>query len=65
MPRRNRSPRPRRRLPFLPPEPEPTARQLAQRLVSRGLAHAAILEMGEAYVPGPRGDRPEHRGLTP
>ena len=65
MPRRNRAPLPRRRLPFLPPEPEPTARQLAQRLVSCGLASAVILEASEAYVPGPRGDRPEHRGLTP
>ncbi len=54
MPRRNRAPLPRRRLPFLPPEPEPTARQLAQRLVSRGLAVPAILEMDEAYSPSRR-----------
>ncbi len=58
MPRRNRNPRPRRRLPWLPPEPEPTARQLAQRLVSRGLAVPAILEMDEAYTPRRQEDDP-------
>jgi len=60
VPRRNRAPRPRPRLPFLPPEPgpEPTARQLAQRLVSRGLAVPAILEMDEAYTPRRQEDDP-------
>ena len=59
MPRRNRRWRPRTHAvsPLLPPEPEPTARQLAQRLVSRGLAHPAILEMGEAYTPPHQGNR--------
>ncbi len=56
MPRRNRNPRPRYRLPFLPPEPEPTPHQLAQRLVSRGLAHPVILEPAEAYTPPRQGD---------
>ncbi len=53
MPRRNRRRRPRTHAvsALLPPEPEPTARQLAQRLVSRGLAVPAILEMDEAYSP--------------
>jgi hypothetical protein len=57
MPRRNRTPRsPRRRLPFLPPEPEPTTRQLAQRLVSRGLASAVILELTEVHTPSRQRD---------
>ncbi len=56
MPRRNRRWRPRIRVAQVaPPEPEPTARQLAQRLVSRGLAVPAILEMDEAYTPRRQG----------
>ncbi len=55
MPRRNRAPRPRTRAPELaPPEPTPTPPQLAQRLVSRGLAHPRILEVSEAYAPSRR-----------
>ena len=55
MPRHNRISRHwtrRTRAPELaPPEPTPTPEQLAQRLVSRGLAHPHILEAAEAYTP--------------
>ncbi len=61
MPRRNRISRPwtrRTRVPELaPPEPTPTPPQLAQRLVSRGLAHPRILEVSEAFTPARQGDR--------
>jgi hypothetical protein len=52
VPRRNRARRPRTRAAQVtPPERQPTPPQLAQRLVSRGLALPHILEMGEAYTP--------------
>ena len=55
MPRRNRVSRPwtrrTRAAQLAPPEPPSTPPQLAQRLVSRGWAHAVILEMGEAFTP--------------
>ena len=54
MPRRNRISRPWTRRTragqLAPPEPPPTPEQLAQRLVSRGLAHPRILEPAEAYT---------------
>ncbi len=67
VPRRNRAPRPRTRAAQVPPpERQSTPPQLAQRLVSRGLAAPRILEPSEALrAAAPRGDRPEHRGLTP
>jgi len=56
VPRRNRASRPwtrsAARAPGLaPPERQPTPEQLAQRLVSRGLAYPRILEVSEAYTP--------------
>ncbi len=64
MPRRNRISRHwtrRTRAPELaPPEPPPTPEQLAQRLVSRGLARPRILEVFEAYTPTRR-----HPDATP
>jgi len=58
VPRRNRAPRPRTRAAQVaPPERQPTPPQLAQRLVSRGLAHPVILEVSEAYSPPRQGDR--------
>ncbi len=61
MPRRNRISRPwtrRTGAPDLaPPEPTPPPPQLAQRLVSRGLAHPRILEVSEAFTPPRQGDR--------
>jgi len=50
MPRRNRAPRPRTRAPLPPDERPPSPQQLAQQLVSRGLAHPHILEAAEAYT---------------
>ncbi len=56
MPRRNRAPRPRTRAAQVAPaERQPTPPQLAQRLVSRGLADRVILG-DEAYVPRPHAD---------
>ena len=52
MPRRNRRWRPRTRAAQVAqPERQPTPPQLAQRLVSRGLATPRILEVSEAYTP--------------
>lgn len=51
MPRHNRVPRPRPRAAQVePPAPPSTPEQLAQRLVSRGLAAPIILEASEAYT---------------
>jgi len=52
VPRRNRRWRPRARAAQVAQaERQPTPPQLAQRLVSRGLAPLVILEVSEAYVP--------------
>lgn len=56
MPRRNHRPRPRARVaPLLPAERPSSPQQLAQRLVSRGLADAVIL--GEALPSYLRGHK--------
>jgi len=46
MPRRNRRPHPRTPAPPPPDERPPSPQQLAQRLVSRGLATPSILDTG-------------------
>lgn len=55
MPRRNRISRPwtrrTRAAQLAPPERQPTPEQLAQRLVSRGLAAPIILEASEPTSP--------------